>query len=368
MPEHSANSYQPDSVTPPGATLADLLDELGIRQNELAVRMDVTPKFVNELVAGKATISPHTALSLERTLGLPADFWLARDAQYQAFRARLAAHADLEAQAEWLDELPLKEMLKFGWMQKCSTAVTQVAECLRFFGVTSAAAWREQYVKRVQSSAAWRISDQVKHAEGAIAAWLRQGEIEASHCECAPYSRELFIKVLEGARALTIEPDPQKFIPSLQKIFAACGVAIVFVRAPKGCPASGAVRWITPEKALVQLSLRYKTNDHLWFTFFHECGHLALHGKKMLFLESGKNMTGSDEDEANAFARQRLISEGEFTSFKLLTPSRENIKAFAKEIGIAPAIVLGRMQKEGLVDWSQYNDLKVRYQWKESED
>lgn len=348
--------------------MADLLEELGIRQNELAVRMDVTPKFVNELIAGKATISPHTALALERTLGLPADFWLTRDAQYQAFRARLAANADLEAQAEWLDELPVREIVKFGWVQKCSTVVAQVAECLRFFGVASAAAWREQYVKRVQGSAAWRISGQVKHAEGAIAAWLRQGEIEASRCECAPFNRELFMKALEDARALTLEPDPQKFIPSLQKMFAACGVVTVFVRAPKGCPASGAVRWIAPEKALVQLSLRYKTNDHLWFTFFHECGHLALHGKKMLFLESGKNMTGTDEDEANVFARQRLIPETEFANFKLLSPSHDRIKAFAKRIGIAPGIVLGRMQKEALVDWSQYNDLKVRYRWTESDE
>jgi addiction module HigA family antidote len=365
MPENSSNSYQPESVTPPGATLADLLEERGIRQNELAVRMAVTPKFVNELVAGKAPITPTTALSLERTLGVPADFWLARDAHYQAFRARLAAHVDLEAQSDWLDELPLREMVKFGWLEKCATVVAQVAECLKFFGVASATAWREQYVKRVQGSTAWRISLQVKHAEGAIAAWLRQGEIEAARCECAPFTRELFLKALEKARAVTLEADPGRFIPNLQSMFAACGVAVVFVRAPKGCPASGAVRWIASEKALVQLSLRYKTNDHLWFTFFHECGHLLLHGKKMLFLESGKNMTGTDEDEANAFARNRLIPEAEFDNFKLLNPSLENIKSFAKQIGIAPGIVVGRMQKEELIEWSQCNDLKVRYQWKD---
>lgn len=365
MTEKTVNSYQPVSVSPPGATLADLLEERGIRQNELAVRMELTPKFINELIAGKVAISPHVALSLERTLDVAADFWLARDAVYQAYRARLAAEAELDSQSDWLKELPLKEMIEFGWVRKREALRAQVIECLKFFGVASSTAWREQYVKRVHGTAAWRISAQLKHAEGAIASWLRQGELDALNIECKPFDRERLIQALEQARAVTLEPGPEKFIPRLQSMFADCGVAVVFVRAPKGCPASGAVRWVAPEKAVVQLSLRYKTNDHLWFTFFHECAHLLLHGKKMLFLEGAKNLTGTDEDEANTFAAQRLIPQAAFAQFRTLKPSRESIVTFAKEIGIAPGIVVGRMQKESLVAWSEFNDLKVRYAWRE---
>jgi HTH-type transcriptional regulator / antitoxin HigA len=365
MTDDLANVYSPQAVTPPGATLADLLEELNIRQREFAVRMDVSPKFINELIAGKATISPTVALSLERTLHVPADFWLARDAHYQVYKARLEARSSLQAQGEWLDELPLKDMVKFDWVRPYATIAEQVAECLRFFGVASDTAWREQYVKRV--SAAWRISQKVKHAEGAIAAWLRQGEIEAASCTCAPFDRERLIKALHDARTLTLESAPEMFIPALQERFATCGVVVVFVRAPKGCPASGAVRWVAPDKALVQLSLRYKTNDHLWFTFFHECAHLLLHGKKMLFLEGAK-MGGRDEDEANLHASQRLIPAEEFENLELLQLSRENIKAFAKRIGIAAGIVVGRLQKEGLLDWSKFNDLKVYYTWKDEAD
>ncbi len=367
MTEHLTNAYEPVAITPPGVTLADLLEERNIRQKELAVRMDVSPKLINELIAGKASISPNVALSLERTLDVPADFWLTRDAHYQAYLARLEAQTVLEAQVKWLDELPLKEMVSFGWLKKCASPTDQVSECLQFFRVASATAWHEQYVRRVRGSAAWRISQKVKHAEGAIAAWLRQGEIEASRCECAPFNRDLLIKALDDARELTLEPAPEKFIPALQTKFAACGVVVAFVPAPKGCPASGAVRWIAPDRALVQLSLRYKTNDHLWFTFFHECAHLLLHGKKMLFLE-GATMTGNDEDEANLNASQRLIPPDEFENLKLMVISKENIKAFAKRIGIAPGIVLGRLQKETLVDWSKFNNLKVRYHWKDPDE
>ena len=127
-------------MTPPGTTLADLLEERGIKQAELAVRMGVTAKYINELIAGKATISPHMALALERTLGLAADFWLTRDAHYQAAKARAAAHAELEAQADWLQTLPLAEMVSLGWVRKLRSRASQVAECLRFFGVASAVA------------------------------------------------------------------------------------------------------------------------------------------------------------------------------------------------------------------------------------
>src|SRR5450631_4544904 len=110
MTETQTNQYRPSTVTPPGATLADLIEERGIKQAELATRMGVTPKFINELVAGKAAITPATALAMERALDVPADFWLSREARYQESIARAHSHTEMAAQTDWLDELPLKDM------------------------------------------------------------------------------------------------------------------------------------------------------------------------------------------------------------------------------------------------------------------
>jgi Zn-dependent peptidase ImmA (M78 family) len=68
----------------------------------------------------------------------------------------------------------------------------------------------------------------------------------------------------------------------MQELCAGAGVAVVFVPALPKTGVSGATRWINSNKALIQLSLRYRTDDHLWFTFFHEAGHILLHGKKEL--------------------------------------------------------------------------------------
>lgn len=365
MTDTFQNEYRPTTVSPPGHTISDLIEERGIKQVELAARMGVTPKFVNELIAGKASISPATAIALERTLDLPADFWLTRDARYQEFLARTDSESALDKQSGWLDELPMAYLRKLGFISPQKTKAASVAECLGFFGVASVEAWREQYVRRTLGSAAYRASTKHRTDQGAVASWLRAGELQASKVECGSFARDRFLGCLAQARSLSREPDPATFIPALEQLFASCGVVVKLIPAPAGCPVSGAVRWLTPDKALIQLSLRYKTNDTLWFTLFHECGHLALHGKKMLFLEN-EGMDGEEEDQANRFAADLLIPKDQWARILGIVHTEAGIRHIADQLGIAPGIVIGRLQKEGWIPWkSSLNCLKVRYRWQE---
>lgn len=197
---------------------------------------------------------------------------------------------------------------------------------------------------------------------GAVAAWLRAGELYAVQTPCHPFDRLAFLNAIEATRALTMIAEPSEFIPRLKALFAECGIVVALVPAPKGCPASGVVRWLTSTKALIQLSLRYKTNDTLWFTFFHQCRHIALHGKKMMFLETDE-ITSTEETEADRFAADRLIAPADWADFLPYSYTEKVIRDFSKTIGIAPGIVLGRLQKEGRVPWSHLAFLKVRYKW-----
>jgi HTH-type transcriptional regulator/antitoxin HigA len=360
----SRHQYRPTTVSPPGDTIAELLEERGVRQAELAVRMGMTPKFVNEVVAGKASITPTTALALEKALDVPADFWLAREARYREALARAEAHQHLSTNVSWLDELPIKDMIKLKWIKNEPNKISLVESCLRFFGVASVEAWRQQYVEQTNASAAYRASEKFRTNPGAVAAWLRRGELLAAQIECTPFDREKFLSSLAEARTLTLESDPAKFLPKLRDLLAGCGVALVIERTPAGCPLHGAVKWLSPQKALIQLSVRYLRSDSFWFTFFHECGHIVLHGKKILFLE-GKGMSGGEEDEANRFAADRLIPPTEWASFEPTLITEHAIREFAKSIGIDPGIVLGRLQNDDRVPWSRFNHLKVRYKWKE---
>lgn len=362
MIEPRTTEYRPTTVSAPGETLLDLLDERGLSQAELARRLNRPLKTVNEIVKGKAAIVPETALQLEQALGVAAEFWLTREARYREWVARQEADDELREQTPWLKELPIKEMLSLRWIESGATRADTVRACLSFFGVASVDAWRATYEKPL---AAFRASSKVKKQPGAVAAWLRQGEREAAGISCRPFDADRFREALAAIRALTGEVDPDKFVPRLRELSKACGVAVVFVPAPEGCPASGATRWLSSKKGLIQLSLRYATNDHLWFTFFHEAGHILLHGKSMVFVEDFKSVGADDEKEreANQFARDILIPPNLAERLRELRITHDAVRDFAKEVGVAPGIVVGRLQKEKLAPWTHLNDLKRKYGW-----
>ena len=354
------NQYQPDYVSPPGETLLETLEALGMSQAELAERTGKSLKTINEIIKGKAPITPETALQLERVLGVPAHFWNARERQFQEFRAQAEERERLSAHLGWLDEIPLKAMIGYGWLPACEDAVEQLREALRFFGVATPERWKELWSN---PQAAYRSSPAFQAEPGAVAAWLRRGELEAQRLECAPFDAGRFRAALVRIRALTVAL-PEVFQPEVVRLCAEAGVAAVFVPELPRIRASGAVRWLTPTKALLQVCLRYKSDDQLWFTFFHEAGHILLHGKREAFIDDGNGNGGQKEQEANRFAADQLIPPPQWRRFAARSFfSREAIVAFAEEAGVAPGIVTGRLQHEALLPASHCNDLKRRLHW-----
>ena len=359
-----ARAFAPDWVSPPGSTVADLIEERGWTQQELAQRSGFTTKHISLLINGKAPITEDTAVKLERVLGSTMRFWMTREAQYREALARLSERKTLLGKAEWLQRLPVKEMVKFGWIRYFGNKGDQVRECLRFFGVASVDAWEKQYADPL---VAFRASTKQTKEIGAVAAWLRQGERLAENIICAPFDKTAFRQALAQARELTNESAPGVFIPRLVTECSGAGVAVVFIPAPKGCPVSGATRWLSTEKALLLLSFRHKSNDHFWFSFFHEAAHLLLHSKKLLFVDVDvdvdSRIDGDDEDHADSFAADCLISPAQAAQMSAIPKTLDAVRNFAKRIGIAPGIVVGRMQKDGLLPWTHLNGLKTRYRW-----
>lgn len=76
------------SVSCPGETLQDLLDEKGMGQAELCRLIGRPLKTINEIIKGKAAITPTTALQLEKALKVPAEFWVQREAAYRLYLER----------------------------------------------------------------------------------------------------------------------------------------------------------------------------------------------------------------------------------------------------------------------------------------
>jgi HTH-type transcriptional regulator / antitoxin HigA len=78
----------PDLAIPLGEYIAEVLGEYGMSQADLARRMGRPSQAINEIVQGDKIITPDMALQLESALGLPAEFWLNLESQYQLIKAR----------------------------------------------------------------------------------------------------------------------------------------------------------------------------------------------------------------------------------------------------------------------------------------
>jgi HTH-type transcriptional regulator / antitoxin HigA len=357
----SMNEYQPDFVTPPGETLLEVLESLTMTQTELAERAGRPTKTVNEIIKGKTALTPETALQFEKVLGINASFWNNREKQYRAFIAAQAENEKLLENFNWLRNIPVNQMIKFGWIPKPKEKIDQLNSLLSFFGVAGPEQWKQIWSKPL---VAYRESNVYKTKLGALSAWLRCGELEAQKIRCNDFDRANFKQALVEIRQLVKEREPEIFIPKLEKMCAECGVAVVFIPELKGMTLSGATYWPSSRKAVIQLSLRYKTNDQLWFTFFHEAGHILLHKKDFII----ENINGSDqvEQEANNFAKNYLIPKKLYVEFAKIKPTKSRVLEFAKKIDIDPAIVVGRLQHEKRIPFaSNLNKLKISYRWSE---
>ncbi len=362
------NEYAPTVVSPPGDTLADLLEERGMTQVELARRLGRPKKTINEIIRGKAALTAETAMQLEQALGTPASFWNAREARYREYLARLEHDAKLaEEGAELLEAVPYASAARLRWVPPTRKKGEQVRELLRFFGVSSVDAWKDVYEQPI--AAAFRKARHKEVDLGALALWNRACEREAAAIEAEAFDGKAFETALHGPiRALNLEADPEHFVPKLVAACAAVGVVVVFVPAPPKCPVSGATRWLNPRRALIQLSLRHRTNGHLWFTFFHEAGHILLHGRDATFVDvEDDDRTSKQEREADAFAREVLFPKAAEDDYRHIEPIEAHVIELAKRHGLHPGIVVGRLQHDGRLPWNRMNHLKERYRWSDPE-
>ncbi|MEH2290997.1 helix-turn-helix domain-containing protein [Nostoc sp.] len=357
----TTRTFTPDWVSPPGDTIADILEERDWTQVQLAERLGYTTKHISLLINGKAPINEETALKLERVLGSTTAFWLNREAQYRAGLARIEEENRLKGWTSWLEQLPVKDLMNQGVIPKCRLIAKNkpglVKKLLQFFGVASPEDWQNYYAGM---EVAFRRTREDQSDIGAISTWLRLGEITAEQLDCPKYSKPKFEKAVRQIRTLTVLP-PEEFEPKMQKLCWEAGVVLVLVPSIKRAHVSGIARWLNPHKALIQLSLYGKTNDRFWFNFFHEAAHILLHEKENIFLDewnSQESLKSEQECEADQWSREFLIPpehEGELAKLKYET----DVIDFAQRIDIHPAIVVGRLQHDRLIDQSWMNALKL---------
>lgn len=342
----------------PGETLGEKLKEMGMSIKEFAVRTTKPEKTIIAVIKGTSSITSEMAVSFENVTKIPARIWLNMQRMYDEYLVRIKREKDAALSVEWMRKFPISEMVNRGWIMQCSTIDQKVNALYNYFGVSSEKAWNDYYINQ-ELKVAFRISLAHTKDPYAVSAWLRQGELQAMSLtlDCV-FSEKKLRNALQDMKQIMIEAADD-FYNKLQSLCASIGIKLLNIQCLPKAPINGATRWIN-DTPVIQLSNRYKRYDIFWFTFFHEIGHILLHGKKAIFLEESisTELEKDKEAEADAFAANILLSkneEQEIIATKDYTPKA--IVAAACKYSTHPSVIAGRLQYLKLVKYWQDQSL-----------
>ncbi|MBO9184577.1 ImmA/IrrE family metallo-endopeptidase [Rhizobium sp. L80/93] len=357
-------SFEPNWASAPGATIVRLMDAKQIPFDEMASGLGLSETQLQALVDGRARIDGQLASALSENLGSTPRFWLARDKRYVEELSRLAP--DSSNVPQWIKSLPIRSMRKYGWVDANRGEDVILASVLRFFGCNDLLSWNAKYSAGV-GTVAFRTTFAFEANEMATLVWLRAGESQADRLDLPEYDRQAFLELMPRLRRLSAFKHPKIFLPRLIEACRAVGVAVTTARAPEGCRASGASWVLSSRHPIIHLSFRHLSEDHFWFTFFHEAAHVVLHGEEHIDVDGSNPSMATNsakEDEADEFA-QRLLVSAEALNDLMRNPAPKRIIAAARDLGVTAGIIIGQLEKLGVVAPGRLNRMKHRYKWSE---
>lgn len=353
------SEYAPKTVSHPGQTLGYKIQELEMSVKEFAIRASKPEKTIIAVIKGDSSITPDMAVAFENITRIPAHFWMARQRKYDEAVAREKMEAKISESFDWAERFPFAQMVKYGWIEKVKGKGEKVKSLLQFFALSSSDAWHNYYMGQ-QLKVAFRISLRTTKEPYAISAWLRQGDRQAEMVELSgDFSEKLLREKLPDMKQL-MASKPKDWHKVLQKICASCGIKLVYTQSLAKAPINGATRWFAGKYPIIQMSGRQKRYDIFWFSFFHEIGHILLHGKKEIFLENIEydDKVIAKEKEADDFASKFVLSmdeEQDIINNRAYSP--KDIMRYAQKFGTHHSIIVGRLQHHKKIPYSYDSQL-----------
>lgn len=346
----------------PGYYVAEIVEDMGITQDEFAARLGTTGKTLSQLINGQCNLSMDLAKKLSAMLGTSPDLWLNLQTAYEQKLIEMERERELPAQ------LAVLEMTDYGYFEKAADLPhtklpgEKVANLCRLLSISSLERLRQpDLIANFRTGINAAEEKNIVNAQ----AWLLFALECAKGISTLPYNAEAFKAALPEIRSMTVQ-DPIVFLPRLKGLLAGCGVAFVLLPHLKNSGVNGVVKWVSPDRAVLAVNDRRTYSDTFWFSLFHELRHIMQHKTKTVFMsmdsEMQQRINEKLEDDADSFAQDYLIPPREYAAF---APSAyttdEQICAFAERIGIHPGIVAGRMQHDTILPHYRCASLKQKF-------
>ena len=275
----------------PGYYVKDYIEDQGITQEELAKRLQTTPKYVSDLVNGRINLTDEMVLKLSIVFGTSTTMWLNLNQKYIEKKLEIEKRIQLDKECELVRQIEYKFWVELGLAKATRVATEKVMELQRYFKVSSLSVLSERdFLVQYRTSVPEVTDVNVINAN----AWVQTAINIGSGMDVEPYDKKKLSAAIPEIRGMTVQ-DPKKFYPRLKELLASCGVALVLLPNLKNCGVNGAVKWLGKDKVVLVLNDRRKYADTFWFALFHELGHVLQQRVKVL-LVSEKNKAGLETD------------------------------------------------------------------------
>ena len=302
----------------PGYYIKEIIEESGLSQKDFAKRLDTTPKNLSILVRGEQSLSIDIAMKLSRMLGTSVDYWLNLQKSYDALIAEFESSKELEQERRIFKYFQYTYFRENFGLPDLPRKTNEQIKCLReFLNVASLSVFTKQNMTVSFRSA----SEDMKEANTARANAMVQIAInQALKIEAPKFDKKKFEKAVDYALTLTTQHGD--FYPLIRKAFEDAGVIFVILPNLPGSGINGATK-----------KIGQNINGDYGITF--------------------ENEHAGQEDAADKYAEDKLIPPGEYEAFVRMNEFSENaIRRFAERIDRDPGIVLGRLQNDQIVPFT----------------
>ena len=360
-------SFRPAEVFPPGEILREELEARGWTQEDFAEIIGKHTPMVNEVLAGKRSITPETARAFSEALGTSAEFWMNLETSYRLSRVDATAEASDISRRALLYTFPIRAMGRRGWIDDSSNLDVLEHQLISFFCVESL-----EEIPHLAHPAKKTGQTELTPLQ---LAWLYRAKQLAEVLKVPRFSESKLRDALRTLRSFL--PHPEQ-IMEVSRILADTGVRYVLVEGLSGSKIDGVCFWLNRHSPVVAMSLRCDRIDNYWFVLRHELEHVLrgdAKGTEITEVELDSDFEGAgvlpsvdmpeEERQANQAAADFCVPQQELDDFiARIGPvySRTLVVNFANRIEVHPGLVVGQLQNRGELPYSHLRKLLVRVQ------
>lgn len=242
---------------------------------------------------------------------------------------------------EMLKCVDFSRLVEIGVVQKSQSPKDRRTELCKLGKCVDLLEFRRTMEQSMVEMAAFKDTGQKSNSvSGGLWVWL--GEQAARRIDTAPYSRDKLRAAVQDLRELTVHPLAT-VAGEVHSILAQAGVALVFIPTMKESALRGCTRLLTPNKAMIIHSLKFRSLSQFWIILLHEIAHLLLHISKPgeTFADYETKSEDPRENDADNWSYDTLVSLDRELELKANspTPAPWQVAKFAEAIGVHPAIV-----------------------------